>query len=191
MIFESHVWKSELARDLRTVRRYIQKAKSLYRKRNSDDAEAAFERAAVAIEKFAFTSAFIIRKLSESMKLSDELEATPLPIQAFARIRPNDSIDFLNRHKIEKYYNMKSPRRMSIAPAKLCNALIHSFVFEVALDSILFNSDWTKNRELLQVELEDFFSFIQSVISDDIVAMKVVRGRVAPQVLKSRQTLKQ
>ena len=191
MIFESHIWKSELARDLRTVRRYIQRAKSLDRKSNSDDAEAVFERAALAIEKFAFTSAFIIRKLSESMKLSDELEATPLPVQVFARIRPNDPMDFLNRHKIKKYYNMKIPRRMFIAPVKLCNALIHSFVFEVALDSILFNSDWTKNRELLQVELKDFFSFIQSVISDDIVAMKVVRGGVAPQVLKSRQTPKQ
>lgn len=54
MIWESHIWKDELSKDLESVKRVIIQVSSLY---ETD----SFERTLVSLERFAFTSAFIIR----------------------------------------------------------------------------------------------------------------------------------
>ena len=58
MIFDFFVWKSELNKDLQIVKKHLHKSKF------SDDPQEN-ETSAISVEKFTFTSAFIIRKLVE------------------------------------------------------------------------------------------------------------------------------
>ena len=155
MIWDSVIWKQELARDLRRMRRRLQQFEPL-------DSEDAFERFSVALDRFIFTSAFIVRKLSEAHKLSDELEATPLPVSRYPRIDPDYPIHFMNWRRLEQFYDLETHERVEILPGRLCNLLIHSFVFlptmdehEESFETILFNSDHTRDQCLFN-ELGDF-----------------------------------
>lgn len=165
MIWESTAWKEELARDLRTVKRWIADASST----------APHEKASVVIEKFAFTSAFIIRKLSEASKLSDDVESSSLPVRRFLRVDGGVPIHFLNWHRFETFYDLDRPEETSLSPRRLCNILIHSFVFVPEMDetgtrfeSVLFNSDHTKDKYLFQISLDALFTFVEAVSVDHI-----------------------
>jgi len=187
MIFESHVWKDELAQDLRAVMRRIQKAKV-------SGEEKAFERAAVTIEKFVFTSAFIIRKLVEAQKLSDEFETTSVSIQAFQRINHGRPIHFINRHYFDEFYDLDKPHKVTLSTINLCNAFIHSFVFVVdlgdnasAIDGLFFNSDKSKDKEVFYITLDDFFKIVQDAIKDEIVDFQITNLHTAELIRKSRK----
>ncbi len=165
MIWESDIWKVELARDLQAVRQQIAPA----------NLAAAYDQALVAIEKFAFTSAFIIRKLLEAHKLSDEILSTHLPVRRFPRIDREIVINFLNWHRFEDFYNLDSPEEIVLSPHTLCNLLIHSFVFCPEVDEftgelggIFFNSDRTRDKFLYWVSINKLFAFIEDISQDHI-----------------------
>lgn len=188
MILDSFVWKSELNKDLRIVKRRLQKAKF-------SDEPKKYEIATISIEKFSFTSAFIIRKLVESKKLSDEFESASVQMQSFQRINQENTIHLFNRHRIDEFYDLDNSSKISLSVVNICNAFIHSFVFEIALSDdedsfggIIFNSDKTKNTAVFFIQLEDYFKVIESAIKDDIVEMHVQlkEGKIR----KSRKRLK-
>ncbi len=165
MIWESSVWKEELVRDLLTVKQQIDDA----------DHTTPYEKVAVAIEKFAFTSAFIIRKLSKANKLSDEVESTSLPVRRFPNTDSEVPIHFLNWHKFETFYDLDMAEKTNLSPRRLCNMLIHSFVFVPEMDetgskfeSVLCNSDHTKDKHLYQISLDALFTFVEMVSADHI-----------------------
>lgn len=172
MIDDSWEWKDELRRDLRSLRRKLSRARL---------SEQASEEAIVAVEKFALVAAYIIRKLKEAGKLSDELEAeATLPVQAFPRADTSYPVDLMSRHNIDRAYDLRfaSHRKLSLDAA--CNRLIHSFVFTVALEAetpcgFLFNSDRMKEREVYLVTLDDFLSLVRSVLADDVVSSEFSR----------------
>jgi hypothetical protein len=165
MIWESSVWKEELARDLLAVKQQIDDAGST----------TSYEQVAVVIEKFAFTSAFIIRKLSEANKLSDEVESTNLPVRRFPKTDSEVPIHLLNWHKFETFYDLDVAEKTNLSPRRLCNMLIHSFVFILEMDEtgskferVLFNSDHIKDKHLYQISLDALFTFVETVSADHI-----------------------
>jgi len=91
------------------------------------------EHYSLRLEKFFFISAFIIRKLIEANKLSDELENKDFNCIKYQRIRNDDFFDFLNRHHFEKFYNLEKEEKSFIKLENLCNILIHSYVFQSSL----------------------------------------------------------
>jgi hypothetical protein len=188
MILDSYVWKSELKKDLQIVKKHLQKSKF-------SDESPKNELAAISIEKFTFTSAFIIRKLVESKKLSDEYESTPVQVQSFQRINQENAIHLFNRHRIDEFYDLDNPSKISLSVVNICNTFIHSFVFEIALNDdkdsfggIFFNSDKTKDTAVFFIQLENYFKVIESVNKDDIIEMHVQlkEGKIR----KSRKHLK-
>lgn len=168
MIFDSEVWKLVLWRELRDLRRYL--AKTALSKRAD-----AYDRAAVAMEKFVFTSAFMIRKLFDSRKISDQVSASNIRGISFARTA-NTRMTRLNWHHINRHYNLDSPRVSNISVRSMCDRLIHSAVFVCDFDpnrptlaGFYFTSDWTKEKTLFYVKAQRYFSLVEKVIDDDIV----------------------
>ena len=161
MIFNSFVWKSELNKDLQIVKRRLQKAKF-------SDEPKKYELAVISIEKFTFTSAFIIRKLMEAKKLSDEFESASVHVQSFQQINQENTIHLFNRHRIDEFYDLDNSSKTSLSVVNICNAFIHSFVFEIALSDdedffggIFFNSDKTKNTAVFFIQLEAILKLLK------------------------------
>jgi hypothetical protein len=89
MIDDSQVWKSRLRRARTTLTRKLRAAT-----RDSKLAEDAF----VEVEAFAFLAGYIVRKLIEAKKLSDELESAAMKVVAYPA-RADYTHDFLSAHK--------------------------------------------------------------------------------------------
>jgi len=184
MIWESYVWKVELKRDLGDLRRRLQHAAT-------PRSRGITEQVLAKIEKFVFASAFVVRKLIEAKKLSDELEAATLLVRSFPRIDLERSIDFLNWHRLDEFYDLTNPSTACVIPRDLCNLLIHSLVFSPILtgdgryvSGFLFNSDRIKDTVLFEITLETYLNFIESVIQDDVANVSYDRRTRA--LMKSR-----
>lgn len=168
MIFDSEIWKIVLWRDLRDLRRYL--GRTGLSKRSD-----ACDRAAVAVEKFVFTSAFIVRKLFESKKVSDEVSGSKVSGTSFPRAAQT-RITRLNWHHIDRHYDLSRGRSCQILVRDICNRLIHSAVFmsdfaedQPTMVGFYFTSDRTKEDALYYIFLDDYFSIVENVIEDDIL----------------------
>jgi len=181
MIDDSYDWKDRVRRARGSLRRKLRRAKV-----DPGAQDAAF----VEVEAFVFLTAYIIRKLVEARKLSDELEKATMSVTSYPA-NADYRLDFLNAHRIDRGYDFNVGSVKTIALGDLCNLIIHSFVFIPATNEeavewtgFFVNSDWTKSRELLFVEQEDFNLLVDEVIGDDIVTMHV--NRIDNTVQKSR-----
>jgi len=179
MIWDSVIWKKELHKELDNFNMFL-----------ADIETSKDECFDFTVEKFFFVSAFMIRKLSEGNKLSDELTSKDFSCIEYRRIKSNSIIDHLNWHHMERFYNLEKKDTSLIKLRDICNFLIHSFAFCVVTDDsrklsgILVNSDRTKDKYLLHIQLDTFIELINDVIND-----KVVRGcydRVTGKLKNSR-----
>ena len=141
--------------------------------------EDLYEQALIAVEKFAFLSAFIIRKLLEAKKLSDELESVKVSVRKFERINFDREITYLNWDHVEQFYDLTDPVSDNISVRTLCNMLIHSFIFLAddtketpEINIMLFNSDFTKDKALYEIDLATYFELVESVANDNVASMR-------------------
>lgn len=166
MIFESWPWKRELKR----------RSASLDRRRSQ---KRWMESSFFAVEQDLFVSAFAIRKLLESKKISDEVESLSLVATIFKST--GRVVDFMSRHKIDKLYDLEHPVTADISVREFCDQLIHSFVFETelsddgGLSGIYFSSDNLKRTELIYVRLIEIIDVIERVAEDDVVSAMWLR----------------
>jgi hypothetical protein len=181
MIDDSQVWKSRLRRARTSLRRKLRAAAH-----DSGLAEDAF----VEVEAFAFLAGYIVRKLIEARKLSDELESSAMKVLAYPA-RADYPLDFLSAHKIDRGYDLTNPVQREVGLRTICNLLVHSFVFMPSTNEggttwtgFFLNSDRTKNKELVFIAREDFDLLVDEVLKDDIVEMQV--DRIRDRVSKSR-----
>jgi len=176
MIWESSVWKEDLQRELNNFLANIKRFNDEY-----------FN---LRVEKFFFISAFIIRKLNEANKLSDELVSKDFDCTRYRRIKDDNIIDFMNCHHIEKFYDLRNGEKSSLKLKYICNYFIHSFVFlcsigdDDRLCGVFVNSDRTENKFLYYIELNTFIMLINDVINDDIVSVSY--NRIAGKLKKSK-----
>lgn len=174
MIYESYVWKGELKKELTTFRKLVAKL-------DLSNEPGIPDKINLKVEKFFFVSAFIIRKLNEARKLSDELNQMNIRIVQFARINKEQKINIRNNHLLDKFYDLEIGSNASMGLAALCNMLIHSFVFKVTVTNteapdeketilgILVNSDYSKDKAVYYIELEEFYKILEETINDDVV----------------------
>jgi len=186
MIWESSTWKGELLQDLKAIRDLVQQV-------NFSESGPPFVQTMIAIEKFAFVSAYVIRKLSEAHKISDELEAAVFPVLRFQRVKPERPIHLFNWHRFEEFYDLNAPVEKTMTLRQLCNMFIHSFIFCPAVDedssqfdTILFNSDHTKDDALFEIKLETLFELVSSVIQDRIEGIRFGSGGIVEKSRTSR-----
>ena len=174
MLDESFPYKRQMRRELGAVR-------------NKPIAED--ETAWVRLERFVFWSAFVIRKLSEAKKLSDEFEAERFQIRRFPRIDPDDLQDFMNADKIDRFYDLGRPESRTVDPLWIVNQLIHSFVYMPEAEDgpplgFYFNSDNSRSESLFHITWGEFVRLIEAVVDDGVVSMRF--NRLTGEMWKSR-----
>lgn len=176
MLDESGPYKRQIRRELGAVRRL-----------EIVDNEKAW----VRLERFVFWSAFVIRKLAEAKKLSDEFEAERFQVTVFSRIDPDDLDlqDFMDADKIDRFYDLGHPTSRTVAPLWITSQLIHSFVYMPEVEDgpplgLYFNSDRSRRHSLFHIEWAEFERLIRAVADDDVVSMHF--NRLTGEVWKSR-----
>jgi hypothetical protein len=165
MIDDSGPWKRDLGREAVTLSRALGRFKS----GRNDVSDALFYK----VERFCFLSAFIVRRLLEAEKLSQEVERTTLAARTFRRrTRGFRGFDVLTRGDVEKRYVLSASATSRIALAPLCNMLVHTADFvivEYPKRSLrLFFSSEKHARRLFSVTLEDVVSLVREVSQDDV-----------------------
>jgi hypothetical protein len=175
MIYESYVWKKDLKKELNNFMKAVAKM-------DLSGEPGIPDTINLKVEKFFFVSAFIIRKLNEAKKLSGELNEMKVPVVQFERINKDRKLHFMNNHKLEKFYDLENGRGSALGLAVLCNTLIQSFIFQVVVSNpeetdgketvsgILMNSDYSKDKALYDIRLEDFLKIVEETINDNVVS---------------------
>lgn len=162
MIYDSYAWK----RELRSKKRQITKNNTIL------DFEKNFDLAYHKVESAILYSAFIIRKLIESEKLSNEADEYWLTTKKYL---PTKHIDRLHHWCDEDEYNWEKFATQNTEGKKICNQLIHSYVLrlvfeeEGAVIGFFVSSDYDRNKGLLEVSLEDWIKYMDMIIGDSVV----------------------
>ncbi len=124
-----------------------------------------------AIEMYAFTTAFIIRKLADSKRLSIEATYADISVSKFPRRRYDLTDEDLA--PMSKLYNFGKGRKCRVGLRDLCNELIHSHDFMVTTNeagrqwTIWFASDSHRNERCIAISLTRFVRLTAFVVSDD------------------------
>tara|TARA_B100001063_G_C16492283_1_gene417963 strand:+ start:67 stop:603 length:537 start_codon:yes stop_codon:yes gene_type:complete len=147
MISESQYWKSDLRKNLEFI--FNKLDQKVWR-------TASF----VALEKKLMLSSYIVRKLFESNKISEELYEKPIRLYSYKT--KGIPVGVLNSHKIEQLYEIDTPQQMTKNLSYVLNQIIHSYIFTFTFESknsihgIIFNSDKSKRKVLYMLPLQDF-----------------------------------
>lgn len=175
MILESYDWKKEL-------KRYINE----FSKDLSNRIKYS-ETIRVKIELFFFITCFIVRKISESNKLSDEIESSLIPTKRYKNIKKFHT--YLDRYEIDKHFDLNKPIKNNLEIKNLLNFGIHSHSFVYSFNatndlqkldfSIYINSDRTKNTELCEIHIKDYIKFLSKVANDQIVSSLMIYDKKA------------
>jgi hypothetical protein len=144
-------WQQELMRENIDLRRWLDKA----------GLEKAVQ-LSVSIERHAFVTAYIMRKLREASVLAEEVITSNWPVMKYAMTAPVPPRAWFQistdretwRQPIEQHYDLDSGRAETMKFATICDRLIHHFAFVVRMGSggesveFLFNSDRTTDSSL-------------------------------------------
>lgn len=173
MIDDSVPWKSDLAKDTHALSSFLERYQQ--GKREAPSAALYYK-----VERFCFVSAFAIRRLIESQKLSDEMESTSISARVYQkRKRGYRELDIMTKGDIHKRYVLSRASRRRIKISTLCNMLIHTADFVVAIYPsrslrIFFNSA-PSARALVEVKIEDVLRLVADAANDDIVSAQWIR----------------
>lgn len=152
MIAESSPWKDQLERDAGLIE------KAAHAKRRTMNR-------LLALEKSVFFSAYAMRKLWDSHKLSTNWKDRTVRLNQFKPMgrAPN----LFNWHRIDEHYDLEKGTPTSITAIELCHRLIHSYIFvekeleDKSIEGFFFASDTTKSKGLWYLRLTDYVSLMR------------------------------
>jgi hypothetical protein len=164
------------------------------------ESEPSLERALVAVEKFVFWTAVVVRKLMEAEKLSDDFQEMQFRVRTCQHTPGHypwrwSAVAWM---ELERYYDLDSETAVELSPQVICSQLVHSFVFVPILDEaqrsmsgFYFNSDRTKERCVYKMSWAEFRRFLREIVHDTICYSEriagserlVLRREVPPEVL--------
>jgi hypothetical protein len=185
---DAQFWKAELWRELARIRERI--------------AEEGVERLtarSAQLERFAFVTAYIMRKLEEGDALTQEVMKSKWPVTVFACTSPPPGRSWFRishdretwRQPLENHYDLNAPGADRLVFQGVCNGLIHHFAFAVRRQAesdnmeILFNSNQTKNKRLYAMALDAYMALVEEVHYDEI--RWVDMDRDANRIIQRRQ----
>jgi hypothetical protein len=151
MIWESQYWKDEL----------LAIARRLNRRRWTTAGELML----VRTEQDVMIGFYIVRKLIEAKKITNELAERSVDIISHPCIRP--PVTLMNWHKIDELYDLNTLQRERIQLSQLANTFIHSYVFITdaddrgCLSGIYVNSDHSRNRKIYYLPIKDIIHILK------------------------------
>ena len=160
MISESYFWKKELLKSFQTLAKF-----RIQKRRN----EASF----VNSEKAIMISAYIIRKLTDANKIPINFLNEKIQIKTFLPI--TRSINRFNCFRVDEVYNLNDYFFEIKDIRFLLNQLIHSFIFEFAINEnnlvngIFLNSDKNKDKKIYYIEYEWVLTQILKISEGNII----------------------
>ncbi len=178
MIWESGYWKSDLIKDADMLNKWSKKKPS--------------DRQYVLFEKKIFIAAFSIRKLLEAEKIGSDFPMWTFGVSKFLK-KTKDPIDYMNSHKIDKFYDLDKEIKDSLSIPSLCNKLIHSYIFSLKVNeseeiiSFLFTSDETKEECIYEMNLEKFTNLLKWIGHSDVIRSRQIRDPKEPSGFKIKR----
>jgi hypothetical protein len=168
MIYESYYWKDDLISEIRQLKSYLKMRQHFTQSIN------------YKIEKFYFITAFVVRKLIDSNKISNELESMNVPIRYYKKNMRGFDRYFVWNAEAAKYYDMDDLDKCNSSRLNIkdvLNMLIHSYFFQFMYINnwkdmrnciLLFNSDKTKDSCIYLINLNEWIEILGKVCNDHV-----------------------
>lgn len=194
MIWNSVVWKDELQKELDGFSKILVEMDQYNGDPDYKYDEYYDSYYNLRLEKFLLVSSFVVRKLSDSLKLSDELESQDFNCYIYKRLENDDIISVINRNNVTRFYNLDAPEEVPLKLKEICNLFIHSLVFrpvvddKMSLQGVFVNSDWTKDKSLYYVEINLFVKLVKEIINDEIGMFSHKRDKNGGEIIKKTRT---
>ncbi|MBY5967247.1 hypothetical protein [Halomonas denitrificans] len=154
MIYESSYWKEPLLKTATWLRR-VRLGKNVR------------ESTLIKVEKELFIGFYSVRKLLETVKVSDSTKKEKFELIWHPNKKP---VDWLNHHVVEDHYDLEKSSQESKGIGFVCNLFIHSYVFtlvgENKIEGVFVASDKTKNQKVYYVPIEVISSVFRLVGRD-------------------------
>ena len=171
MIYESTPWKRELRRSARMLSLWCGRAHT--------------ERGYFLLEKHVFLSAFVVRKLFDSHKVTDTLRLQPIEVRRFpAKMNVLGGIaSVFGKSFLSDAYELETGQVHSASMRDLVNQIIHSFFFVIdsAEDreiSLFFNSDKTKGDFVVEVPMSRYVKLLKATADDHVRSYSLTVDRL-------------
>lgn len=153
MISESAPWRDELRKSSARLLRW-------------DKQKKWTTRTYFLAERDVMMGAYSIRRLIDSDKSSPQLPNKRLEVRRYALVGRKPML--LDRFSPELLYDVNNPVMAELSVARLCNQIIHSFVFQIYLKddsttSVVFVSDFDRDRHLNGISfrvLAEIFDYV-------------------------------
>lgn len=132
------------------------------------------------LEKKIFLAAFAIRKLIHSYKITDEIEQYSVPCEEYKNLN-NTKIDFMNNHKVDQYFDLKSANKCHLKLYDITNLIIHSMIFSFFSDEdgsvsgFYVSSDRLSDKKLYFINIKDYVEAMRVVSNDYVAQMRLER----------------
>ena len=157
----------ELARHLRSIKVWTKKVHT--------------ERGYFLIERGIFVSAFIVRKLIENKKVTDNIRNRSFNCQSYNAFRPlSDRVSRFNGiGSIDREYDLSKPSSLHLSFYDLASEIMHSYVFVPEVDdqnrfvSFFINSYRGRDDRVLSVSLDQYQKAVELVVADSVVSIHV------------------
>ncbi len=153
MIFDSVFWK----KDLKTT---VNKLKKTNNKKITN--KTFYE-----LEKYFFTSAYVLRKLYQSEKIADSIFKQDIVLFYY---KPLKHINLRNWWDLDELYDFNKPIKCSIKLDHLLNQIIHSYSFTpifnkkgTKISSVLFHSDKLRNKKTYEIKLSSYIKILSEI----------------------------
>ncbi|WP_152484018.1 hypothetical protein [Halomonas sp. THAF5a] len=154
MIYESSYWKEPLLKAATWLRRVRL-------------GENIRESTLVQVEEELFIGFYSVRKLLETVKVSDSTKKERFELIWHPNKKP---VDWLNHHIVEDHYDLAKSNQEFRDIGFVCNLFIHSYVFSLVgenkIEGVFVASDKTKNQKVYYVPIEVVLSVFRLVGRD-------------------------
>lgn len=160
MIWESHYWKRDLAR----FGRVVESASAV---KDWDTGQY------LKVEKSVMLGCFVVRKLSESGKMSDAVAGRSVEVKVWPLAPALQPPTLLSHDQLERF-DPDSATSATVRWLRVCDLVIHSLVFVPVWDEpdstwlLAIASDRSRSREATVVRVTDFAHLFREVARDGV-----------------------
>ena len=126
----------------------------------------------VGLEKDLFIAFYSIRKLIDAKKLTDATAGMMVNVSIYPD--KGKDVTLMNWHRLEDLYDFASKKAEQRELLFICNQIIHSYVSmpvineDGVFESILFCSDFERNKNLYCVDRTELISVFRVVVKDTV-----------------------
>jgi hypothetical protein len=150
------------------------------------------ERGYMLLEKHVFLSAFIVRKLFDSHKVTDALRVQPVEARFFPAKKDGlgGITSAVGKAFLDDVYDLETSEVRSLSVRELVNQIIHSFFFVIVPSDaeetfLFFNSDWTKGKFVVEFPMSRYVQLLRGIARDRVRSFSITVDRLTGKTVVS------